>query len=225
MSGVDAGREERVDEVIGRLIRSGAAVAREDGSTHTRFPVAISEAEIASLRGWAEREGRSSTIEIGFGYGLSALAICAGVLRGHREPAHLVIDPYQESRFANCGLQFLEDAGLIENVEHLSLRSEIVLPQLLDAGRSFDFAFVDGNHRFDGVFLDLFYVGRMIGPGGVIFVDDYQLPGVAKAVGFFVSNLGWRVEEESAPDDFHRWAVVRTSREADTRRFDDFVAF
>jgi hypothetical protein len=29
---------------------------------------------------------------------------------------------------------------------------------------------------FDGVFLDLIYLGRLVCAGGILFVDDYQLP-------------------------------------------------
>src|SRR5207248_1052002 len=50
--------------------------------------------------------------------------------------------------------------------------SQLVLPRMVAEGRSFDFAFVDGNHRFDRVFLDLAYVGRLLHPGAVVFVDD-----------------------------------------------------
>ena len=84
---------------------------------------------------------------------------------------------------------------------------------------------VDGNHRFDRVFVDLFYLGRLVRPGGIVFLDDYQLPGVARAASFYKTNLGWTLEEVSAPDDLHRWAVLRTSALPDARPFDHFVDF
>lgn len=40
-------------------------------------------------------------------------------------------------------------------VEFHAEESQIVLPRLLAEARRFDLAFVDGNHRFEGVFLDL----------------------------------------------------------------------
>ena len=110
-------------------------------------------------------------------------------------------------------------------VEHHAEKSEIVLPRFVDEARSFDLAFVDGNHRFDGVFVDLFYLGRLVRKGGIIFLDDYQLPGVARAVSFFASNLGWTMEEVSPPDDLHQWAVLRTSVVSDMRQFDHFAEF
>ena len=103
--------------------------------------------------------------------------------------------------------------------------SQISLPRFLDEARSFDFAFIDGNHRFDRVFVDLFYLGHLVRRGGIIFLDDYQLPGVARATSFFASNLGWTLAEVSASDELHQWAVLRTSVGPDERAFDHFVDF
>jgi hypothetical protein len=100
-----------------------------------------------------------------------------------------------------------------------------VLPRLVAEGRRFDLAFVDGNHRFDGVFLDLVYLGRLVRGGGIVFLDDYQLPAVARAVSFCTTNLRWTVEEVSPPDELHQWAVLRTPAAPSERRFDHFVDF
>ena len=106
-------------------------------------------------------------------------------------------------------------------VEHHSELSEIALPQFLKEGRRFDLAFVDGNHRFDGVFLDLFYLGRLVRKGGILILDDYNLPGVRRAVSFFLANLGWTVE-----DAIEAYAVVlRTAPQEDKRDFRYFIEF
>jgi predicted O-methyltransferase YrrM len=216
----------QVREVITRLVRDGTAVARSDGTVHTLFPVAASAAEGEALQNWVTRVGASRTIEVGLGYGISALFVCEGLLRsGDPTARHVVIDPYQPTRFGNCGLQFLDEAGVTEMVEYRAEESQVVLPRFLSEGRSFDLAFVDGNHRFDGVFLDLVYLGRLVHPGGIVFVDDYQLAAVARAVSFCVTNLGWTSEEVSAGDDLHQWAVLRTSDVRDTRPFDYYVDF
>jgi predicted O-methyltransferase YrrM len=216
----------RVREVITRLVRDGTAVARSDGTVHTLFPVAASAAEGEALQDWVTRVGASRTIEVGLGYGISALFVCEGLLRnGDPTARHVVIDPYQPTRFRNCGLQFLDEAGVTEMVEYRAEESQVVLPRFLSEGRGFDLAFVDGNHRFDGVFLDLVYLGRLVHPGGIVFVDDYQLAAVARAVSFCVTNLGWTSEEVSAGDDLHQWAVLRTSDVRDRRPFDYYVDF
>jgi predicted O-methyltransferase YrrM len=212
--------------VIDSLVRDGKAVARSDGTVHSLFPVAASAAEGEALRTWVTREAATHTIEIGLGYGISALFVCEGLLaNGEADAQHVVIDPHQDTRFANCGLQFLDDAGIADMVEFHAGESQVVLPRMLAEGRRFDLAFVDGNHRFDGVFVDLVYLGRLVSAGGVIFVDDYQLPAVARAASFFVTNLGWTMEEVSAADESHQWAVLRTSVVPDARHFDDFEDF
>jgi predicted O-methyltransferase YrrM len=212
--------------VIERLVRDGTVLARSDGRVHRLFPVAASPAEGEALREWVSREGATQTIEIGLGYGISALFVCEGLLEnGDAAARHVVVDPHQATRFGGCGLQVLEEAGVAPLVEYHAEESQIALPRLLSQGRGFDLAFVDGNHRFDGVFLDLVYLGRLLRRGGIVVVDDYQLPAVARAVSFSLTNLGWSLEEVSPVDEFHQWAVLRTSPVQDTRPFDYYVDF
>ena len=216
----------QVRSVIERLVRDGTAVARSDGTVHSLFPVAVSAAESEALREWVSREGATQAIEIGLGYAISALHICEGLLENAGPtPRHVVLDPHQATSFANCGLQFLEEAGVAELVEHHAEESQIALPRFLSEGRSFHLAFVDGNHRFDGVFLDLVFLGRLVRAGGIVFVDDYHLPAIKRAASFCVTNLGWMLEEVSAADDPHQWAVLRTSAFPDTQPFDYYVDF
>lgn len=177
---------------------------------------------------WASgrREGATQTIEVGLGYAVSALFIGEALLSGGDPGArHVVMDPYQASRFGNCGLQALDEAGLAGLLEFHAEESQIALPRLLADGRAFHLAFVDGNHRFDGIFLDLIYLGRLVRGGGIVFVDDYQLPAVARAASFCSANLGWTIEEVSAADDLHQWAVLRTPAVPVERAFDHFVNF
>ena len=213
---------QRVRRVIERLVHDGSIVSRSDGTRHNIFPVAVSPAEGEALRDWVFREGAVQTIEIGLGYGISALHICEGLLKsGNPAARHIVLDPNQFKRFSDCGLQALEEAGVRQFVEHHSELSEIALPQFLKEGRRFDLGFVDGNHRFDGVFLDLFYLGRLIRKGGMLILDDYNLSGVRRAVSFFLANLGWTVED--AIDNYA--VVLRTAPQEDKRDFRYFIEF
>jgi predicted O-methyltransferase YrrM len=217
---------QQVKEVIERLLRDGAVIARADGSRHEIFPVAIPSEEGEAVRDWVRREGASRTIEVGLAYGISALHICEGLIaNGHSDARHLTIDPYQITGASSCGLQVLDEAGLSSIVEHHEERSQIALPRFLSEGRTFDFAFVDGNHRFDAVFVDLYYLEKLIRPGGIVILDDHQLPGVARAASFFLTNLGWQLEEVSVSDPLHNWAVLRTSLTPDERPFSYFMDF
>lgn len=214
-------RIQQVRTVIKRLVNEGTVVAKSDGSTHSIFPVAASPADGEALQRWVVQEGATQTIEIGLGYGMSALNICAGLLvNGHTTAHHVVIDPFQRSRFADCGLQLLKEAGVLALVEHHTEKSHFVLPRLLSAERQFDLAYVDGNHRFDSVFVDLYYLGLLVRRGGIIMLDDYDLPGIKRAAAFFVTNLNWTVEEAA-----HDWVVLRTAQTADERHFTYFVEF
>jgi predicted O-methyltransferase YrrM len=225
LADADAARR-RVRTVIeGLVIEGKSVVARSDGTSHKLFPVAASPAEGESLREWVIREEATRTIEVGLGYGISALYICEGLLTNTRRALHVAIDPHQATRFADCALQFLSDAGVLELVEHHCDESQIVLPLLLGARHEFDLAFVDGNHRFDGIFVDLVYLGRLVRPGGIVFVDDYQLPSVTRAVSFFISNMGWKLEEHSSADRLHHWVVLRTAAKIEPRSYDHFVEF
>jgi predicted O-methyltransferase YrrM len=214
-----------VREVLERLQREGSVVA-SDGSAHDLFPVAIPAAEGEALREYVIREGASRTLEVGLGYAVSTLYICDGLIEnGDASAKHVAVDPYQSSRFANCGLQLLAQAGAEKLVEHRSEPSQVALPRFVEEGLSFDLAFVDGDHRFDGVFVDLVYAGRLVRPGGIVILDDHQLPAIERAACFFRSNLGWAIEELSPPDPHHQWIVMRTSQVPDRRPFDFFVDF
>ena len=218
--------QSRTRGLIERLVREGTVAARSDGSRHEIFPVSVNPAEGLALREWAVREQAARTIEIGLGYGISALFICEALLaNGRADARHVVLDPNQKWRFADCGLQLIDDAGVGELVEFHAEASEIALPRFVAEGRLFDLAFVDGNHRFDGIFLDLIYLGRLVRGGGIVFVDDYQLPAVAKAASFCTTNLGWTVEEVSREDGSHHWAVLRTANVPVERDYKYFVDF
>ncbi len=211
--------------VIDRLTAQGSIIARSDGSTRDVRSVSVTAGEGEALTRWVLRENATRTIEIGLAYGFSALHICRALVEsGVPEVRHVVLDPFQ-AHFAGCGLQVLEEAGVRSMVEFHPEMSQIALPGFLEEQRSFDFAFVDGNHRFDSVFVDLFYLGRLVRKGGVIFLDDYQLPGIRRAVSFFVTNLNWRVEEECSRDELHHWVVVRLPEIEDARDYQFFVDF
>jgi predicted O-methyltransferase YrrM len=216
----------RIREVIDQLVESKRVKARFDGSVRNLFPTSIGPREGEALRSWVERERAAVSLETGMGYGLSALFICEGLLRnGHEEPRHVAIDPFQVKKIAGIGLQVIEEAGLSEIVEFHEEESQITLPRFVAEGRRFDFALVDGNHRFDGVFLDLVYLGRLVRPSGVIFVDDVQLPAVARAVNFCTTNLEWTTEEKAVEDENHHWVVLRTPRVPIDRPFHHYVDF
>lgn len=216
----------RIDDLLRRVTAAGRLRSRLDGTELSVFPVAIDGNEGQALRRWVGRAAPGAPIEIGLGFAVSTLHLCAGMLAGQRRDwRHVVVDPNQTSWYHDCGLQLIDEAGLRRHVEHIPGESQLVLPRFVSEERSFDFAFVDGNHRFDRVFLDLIFLGRLLLPSSVVFVDDYQLPAVAKACAFCLSNLSWELNEVSPADPVHQWAVLRTAAVPDARPFDYFIDF
>lgn len=216
-----------IEAVIERLTAARVVIDRR-GHEHPLFPVAITPVEGQALRGWVKRERATNTVEIGLAYAFATLHIVDALLaNASNAPTvrHTAVDPFQTSSFASLGRQHLAEAGVANLVEVHEEESQLVLPRMVAEGRSFDFAFVDGNHRFDRVFLDLVYLGRLLRPGAVAFVDDIQLRAIARATEFFTSNRNWKVEERSAADPEHQWVVLRTPMEPDDRGYADFCDF
>jgi predicted O-methyltransferase YrrM len=210
----------RIHGVIQELLTRGSVV---DGSGVERsiFPVALDPHMAVVLRDWVQREKAVQTIEVGLAYGFSTLHICEGLVRNGNPNAKIVaIDPNQLTGYSSAGLRSLEYAGVSEMVEFHSEESQLLLPAFVKEGRSFDLAFVDGNHRFDYVFVDLFFLGRLIRKGGVIILDDCDLPGIRRVVSFFVTNAGWTIA-----DTVGRIVILRTATTPDTRDFRFFAAF
>jgi len=224
---------ERVRAVRERLLEEGAVVTRADGVRRELFPVAIGAAEGSALRDCVVAEHAKRTIEVGLGFAISTLFLCEALLENGPDARHVAIDPYQleslpshRTAYAGAGLQILEDAGVRDLVDLHAEESQLVLPRLLAGGRTFDLAFVDGNHRFEAVFLDLVYLARLLPERAVVFVDDVQLPGVRRAVDFCVASLGWTVDVDGSDGDAHAWQALRTGpRSAFLRPFDRLADF
>ena len=223
---------ERVQEVRDRLVREGLVIG-SDGQRQAVFPIAIGPKQGLALRDRVVEESASQTLEVGLAFGVSTLFICEGLLANGSNGPHVAIDPYQMkpsptpgTMYAGVGLRTLVEADVRDLVEFYEEESQIVLPRLLADGRRFDLAFIDGNHRFEAVFLDLIYSGRLVKEGGVVFVDDVQLPGVRRGIEFCISNLGWTEEEQGNEGPSHEWRVLRTGpEERFVRPFTDFVDF
>ena len=106
-------------------------------------------------------------------WGLSTLHMIEALLANGAKPgAHVVIDPMQSTRYHNAARRLLIEAGVEELVEFYEDRSDLILPKLAGEGRQFDFAFIDGDHNFEAVFLDVVFVDRLLKPGGVVVLDD-----------------------------------------------------
>jgi predicted O-methyltransferase YrrM len=239
VSGVDT-HSARVDNVLSAAYEAGE-LADEHGERRELFPSGVDRRQGEGLRNLVVSEGATQTLEVGFALGLSCLHMCSGLLRnGAAEPRHVAIDHTEAEYWGNVGRLLVERAGLADLVELIELPSQVALPRLQLEGRRFDLAFVDGDHRFDPAFVDLYFTTKLVRPGGLIIVDDMWMPALRVAVAYFEANLGLELLPDAMPDGFRwRWrpfsreirpgrghtAVLRMPPEPDTRPWDHFVDF
>ncbi|MEM6866761.1 MAG: class I SAM-dependent methyltransferase [Cyanobacteria bacterium P01_C01_bin.121] len=180
-----------VRAVRARLAKEGPAITRPYEGDFGR--VSLPESECNALRDALVTEKVCSVIEVGLAYGSSALAIGEAILMtcGSRA-CYVSIDPFQVSAYSNAGWELLRSAGLEAISRVLVEPSSLALPRLLEEGFVADAAFVDGSHRFHEVFVDLYFLRKLVRPGGVIVLDDVEWLSVGSALAYFDLNLGWR---------------------------------
>ena len=133
----------------------------------------------------------SNSIEIGCAYGISSLFICEA-LRPNRG-RHTIIDPYQSSYWDSIGILNIERSGFAHMVRFIPERSDHSLPTLNANGETFQFAFIDGDHKFDDVFVDFYYIDKMLDVGGVIVLDDIGYSSIRKVCRYILTNLPYKV--------------------------------
>jgi len=167
-------------------------------------------------------EGVRTMIEIGLGYGSSALAIGEALAKnGSRDTRHVIIDAHQD-RFDNLGWEAVVSAGMGGACTLLEERSQLALPRLVAEGLVFDAAFVDGSHTFHNVFVDLYFLRELVRPRGLLVLDDCQWPSVATAARYFETNMRWRAESFRLPT---RLQAFRLPERGDEPRFEEFKPF
>lgn len=191
-------RAAQVREVRRRLVQDGPPRTRDqEGDFET---VTVPEQHCDQLRDLVIAEGAETVVEVGLAYASSALAIGEALATIDRpNPRHIIIDPFQEREFSNAGWDLLCSAGLDTIATLMVVPSSLALPQLLTEGFVADAAFVDGSHRFHEVFVDLYFLRKVVRPGGLIVIDDDWWPSVHTAVHYYERNLGWTVIPDAFP--------------------------
>lgn len=161
--------------------------------------------EILPLIGFMdEREGHllskvvdfvrpTTSLEVGFAYGVSTLYICQALARVGNPARHIVVDPFQLSQWKGIGLKNVNRAGYGEFVELREERSEVALPRLLTENTVVDMAVIDGWHTFDHALVDFFYVNKMLRVGGIVVLDDSSMPPVGRLVDHILTYGCYRI--------------------------------
>ena len=148
-------------------------VVGDDDVKHPIAPTSVASWRGEFLKSLYLAERATSSVEVGMAWGLSTMQMIEALLaNGARPRAHVVIDPMQSTRYHNAARRLLIEAGVEDLVEFYEDRSDLILPKLAGEGRQSDFAFIDGDHNFEAVFLDAVFVDRILKPGGVVVLDD-----------------------------------------------------
>ena len=180
----------------------------EDGTAVPLDPHGISHLDAREITGLAVAERAAATLEVGLGLGLGTLALCAALLEvGDPVARHVVVEPFPDD-FGGAGVRTIREAGVDELVEQIHEESQIALPRLAAEGQMFDLALIDGDHRFEGVFLDLCFADRLVRPFGLVIVDDPWMPSIRHAISYVERNFGWQLLPDAMTRGF-RWRRLR----------------
>jgi predicted O-methyltransferase YrrM len=183
-------------------------VEGEGGSRVPLEPHSLPRADAREIRELAVAEGVGRTLEVGLGLGLGTLTLCEALLEGGRPHArHVVVEAFPGD-FDGAGVSTIAAAGVEHLVEQVHEESQLALPRLAAEGRVFDLALIDGDHRFEGVFLDLCFADRLVRPGGLVLVDDLWMSSIRLAVSYVERNLGWELLPDAIKRAF-RWRRIR----------------
>ncbi len=128
-------------------------------------------------------------LEIGTRFGYSTVAVAAGApelrrvvscdLQAYDNPYALPSQEIAERNLRAAGFQG-ETRFLVEDSRRL--------PGLL-AGERFDLILVDGDHSYEGCLTDMENCYELLSPGGILMVDDLDMPPVFSAVQDAVERL------------------------------------
>ncbi|WP_232662595.1 class I SAM-dependent methyltransferase [Pseudonocardia sp. TRM90224] len=224
-------RRARVATARMRLAHAGPGWTRPHEGDFPRVTVPLLDCDL--VRDILVAEGVSRVVEIGLAYGSSALAIGEALVTvGGESPTHLIIDPFQATEYGGVGWRQLQDAGLDTIATLVEQPSSAALPGLVADGFTTDAAFVDGSHRFHEVFLDLYYLRKIVVPGGLVLLDDHWWPSVRSAARYYVTNMGWEILPDAFLDGTlddatgrPRAVALRLPDPAFEPRFEDFRPF
>ena len=220
----------KISDVRRRLADEGPSRTR--GGDDLDFErVTLPERDCDLVRDLLIAEQVSTVVEVGLAYGSSALAVGEALVAvGKPQPRHIVIDPFQQEAFHNAGWDLLREAGLDTVATLVAEPSSIALARLVMDGVVADAAFVDGSHRFHEVFVDFYYLRKIVRPGGLIIMDDYYQAPVRAAVTYYERNLGWEPLADafaagSIKDNGPRCRAVRLPDPSFEPPFQDFQRF
>jgi len=176
-----------INETIGDIYKSGKTINGD------KLTSAINPFEGMFMYEIIKANKFNQCMEVGMANGLSTLYICQALKELNTDGFCISIDPYQDIQWKNAAKLHIEKAGLNKYSHHISGKSLIAMPKILEDVlngniKPFDFILIDGWHTFDYTLVDFFYADQLLRIGGVIMLDDMQHPGVKQCVEYITKN-------------------------------------
>lgn len=174
-----------------RILR-GEGVTLSDGRHIREFAGASTVNNLIVIREVMLRHKPRKTMEIGLAHGVSALSILSTLHEQHPggDFQHTAIDPFQSGPMNGIGRLLIKDRPELEaHFQFFENFSDRALPQMLDAGQTVDFAYIDGSHLFEDVIIDMYLTAQLMEVGGIMLFDDSRDPHVRKVFKFMRTNF------------------------------------
>jgi len=189
--------------------------------------VSLSKLQAEFIYFFLKKTGITKTVEVGFSYGCSAAHIIAAT-----GSPHYVIDPWQKEVWDNQGIKNLE---LLKLEQHLILQADLshnALPELVRKELRFDFAFIDGDHKYDTVMIDFYYIDLLLNIDGYILFDDVDMEAIQAVVNWITTNRSdyKRIplpanDVDANPEDNYDMLAMFQKIDLDERQWDHFKRF
>jgi predicted O-methyltransferase YrrM len=170
--------------------------------THPDFPslpVHVDAVEGALLAEIVRAVDPVTSLEIGMAYGVSTLYICEALAALGHPARHIVMDPFQSTQWRGIGLRNVARAGYGDLLDFREARSEFLLPALVEAGTTIEFALIDGWHTFDQVMVEFYYIDRMLRAGGVVVFDDADRRSVNRVIRYALNYPHYEAFRTNTP--------------------------
>jgi predicted O-methyltransferase YrrM len=139
----------------------------------------------AELHKLLRREAVKDSLEIGFACGFSTVWILDAL---PDDGSHMALDPFEERNYGGVGLSQVRALGPAARFDWVPDLSIHVLSAAIKARRTFDFIFIDGNHRFDDVLVDFYLADQALKRNGIVAFDDLWMPSVQTVADFVRTN-------------------------------------
>lgn len=148
------------------------------------FPTSLSKVQGEYLVQLTQNANPKGILELGFGFGVSALWIELGNVS---QVPHIIVDPYRISSLNSSIYKFIKTQKNIYFEENDT--SQIFLAQALKEFKSFDFILLDADARFDGFMTDIYFISKLLKPNGTLVARNVWSPSVRKGLLFTIKNL------------------------------------